>query len=92
MRWPHPPRWLFFLAKAVIGAALSRQSFAAQMITLLETALAANPGVVKLSIGDKEVQYDREQALAELEKYRSQNSTTARLPMTAFRVRPGAAE
>lgn len=63
------------------------------MIALLESALASNPGVVELSIGDKKVRYDRAQALQELDYWRNlSNSTANKLPMRMFGVRPGAAQ
>lgn len=66
---------------------------AATMITLLETALASNAGVVELSIGDKKIKYDRAQALAELDYWRNLSRSTAnKLPMRMFGVRPGAAQ
>jgi len=43
---------------------------ASEMVTLLETALATNAGVVSVTIDGLQVRYDRKQALAELEHWR----------------------
>jgi hypothetical protein len=71
---------------------LSQKASALARIAILEAALAANPGVSKLSNGDKAVEYDRALALKELDSLYRQTSSTPRLPMTMFHVRPGAAE
>ncbi len=48
-----------------------------QMVTLLEDALATNPGVVEVTVDGQRVKYDRNQALKELDYWRDRAAKDA---------------
>ncbi len=46
---------------------------AQEMVKLIETALASNPGVVRITTDGQSVEWNREQALKELEYWQKQS-------------------